>query len=319
MQVQPGRNRGVFEARTLRHAMLCREHFLLILQLERFPASKPGQFVQLQCRDLSQPEGAREVAWSQTQPPKLTQSELAEDQPLLRRPFSLAGRRDGPEGVELDIIYRVVGRGTDWLSRLKAGDRLSILGPLGNSFGIDSRRPQAALVGGGVGIPPMIYLAEALHEAGREITVFLGAQSRDLLPMNLLPGAETRPPGQPAPLLEPFAPYQTRDVLATDDGSLGRKGFVTDAMKDWLDKIPFDPSELVVYTCGPEPMMKAVANICTARSIACQVSMERSMGCGMGTCQSCICKTRAENERGWAYKLCCTDGPVFDAEKIIWS
>jgi dihydroorotate dehydrogenase electron transfer subunit len=146
----------------------------------------------------------------------------------------------------------------------------------------------------------------------------VGAQSADLLPLALVEGARAGAGGEPARLLEAFAPYGTGDVIATDDGSVGRKGFVTEALADWLAEVPFPPDQLAVYCCGPEAMMKATAELCRKAGIACQVSMERSMACGMGTCQSCICKTRADNDQGFRYSLCCTDGPVFEAQEILW-
>ena len=310
--------RGVFTARTVVNARLCREHYRLVVALDTFPATRPGQFVQVQCRDLTEPVAAGELEWSADRPPRPTQSELTGSSPLLRRPFSLAGRRDVPGGVELDIIYRVVGRGTDWLTSLAPGDPVSLLGPLGNAFSILPDRPRAVLVGGGVGIPPMLYLAEALAAAGREITVFVGAQSADLLPLTRTAGAAPAVDGEPVPCLREFAAFNTRDVVATDDGSLGCRGFVTEPLNRWLDRLEFLPGEMVVYTCGPEAMMRRVAESCLRREIDCQVSMERSMGCGMGTCQSCICKARADTDRGWAWKLCCTDGPVFNAAQLLW-
>jgi dihydroorotate dehydrogenase electron transfer subunit len=298
------------------HQSLCREHGLLTVGLTRFPPSRPGQFVQVQCRSLAEPIAAREVAWTAEHPPRFSQSELLDNEPLLRRPFSLAGRRDTDSGVELDIIYRVVGTGTRWLTGLSVGDELSVLGPLGNAFEIRGTKPAAALVGGGVGIPPMIYLAEALRAAGKDIYVFVGAQTADLLPLRVLDAPAAA--DEPAPRLAEFAAYDTRDVVATDDGSAGVHGLVTEPLEAWLDRIAFLPEDLVIYTCGPEAMMRGVAELSTRRGIACQVSMERSMACGMGTCQSCICKTVSPDEPGWAYKLCCTDGPVFRADQIIW-
>jgi dihydroorotate dehydrogenase electron transfer subunit len=314
---QAGTRRGTFVGRVIVHESLCREHGLLTVGLEGFPPSRPGQFVQVQCRSLAEPIGAREVEWTAEHPPRFSQSELLDNEPLLRRPFSLAGRRDTESGGELDIIYRVVGTGTRWLTGLAVGDEVSILGPLGNAFEISGVKPVAALVGGGVGIPPMIYLAEALRAAGKDIYVFVGAQTADLLPLRA--AAAEAPPDEPAPRLAEFSDFGTRDVVATDDGSLGVKGLVTGPLEAWLNRIEFMPDDLAIYTCGPEAMMRSVAELSARRGLACQVSMERSMGCGMGTCQSCVCKTRSPDETGWAYKLCCTDGPVFQAEQIIWS
>ncbi|MFP4355962.1 MAG: dihydroorotate dehydrogenase electron transfer subunit [Phycisphaerae bacterium] len=310
--------RGVFDAEVLINEKLCDEHWLMILRCDSFPPTQPGQFVQLTCRPQAQPVAAREVDWPEDRPPRLTQAELKGTEPLLRRPFSLAGRRNIDQGVELDIIYRVVGRGTRFLAGILPGEAASLLGPLGNRFEIRPDKPAAALVGGGVGIPPMIYLAEALGQAGRDTNVFVGAQRASLLPLQLAPGATPADDGTPRPCLSAFVGHTAGQVVATDDGSLGTRGLVTEPLTAWLDELPFGPQQLVVYCCGPEPMMRAVGEICIRRGIECQLSMERSMGCGMGTCQSCICKTKAPTQSGWAYKLCCTDGPVFQADQLIW-
>ncbi len=315
---QSGSPRGVYDAEVLANDRICRDHLLLIVRLEHFPPTRPGQFVQLQCRRASEPVAARAVDWPVDRPPRLTQPELTGTEPLLRRPFSLAGRRQIDAGVELDIIYRVVGRGTRWLAQLLPGEAVSLIGPLGNHFSIRADKPAAALVGGGVGIPPMIYLAEALDQAQRRNTVFVGAQSADLLPLQLIPGARPDPGGDATACLANFAETAEAQVVATDDGTLGVEGLVTEPLGRWLDELPFGPDQLVVYCCGPEPMMRAVAEDCLRRGIECQLSMERSMGCGMGTCQSCICKTRTEDQRGWRYQLCCTDGPVFQADQLLW-
>src|SRR5947207_1100498 len=136
---------------------LCREHFRLTLRLADYPKTQPGQFVQLACRDLERDESAIAFDRPADHPPNETFVRTA----YLRRPFSLAGRRDTRQGVELDVIHRVVGLGTDWLSRLNVGDEVSVLGPLGNRFVLPEPGQTALLVAGGVGIPPMLYLAQA--------------------------------------------------------------------------------------------------------------------------------------------------------------
>ena len=109
-----------------------------------------------------------------------------------------------------------------------------------------------------------------------------------------------------------------QESIATDDGSLGRAGFVDQAFEHWLDQAGLGAEDLVVYACGPEAMMQAVAEICLLREIECQLALERHMACGMGTCQSCVVKIRDGSDRGWSFKLCCTDGPVFDARDVVW-
>ena len=323
------RGRGQFAARVAANLPLCREHFRLVLRLEQFPATRPGQFIQIACRDLDSDYGAMpEFDWQPGVVPPDSALELEGPLALLRRPFSLAGRRDTPAGVELDIIHRVVGVGTDWMARLQVDDTVGILGPLGNAFGLPKSDGQAILVGGGVGIPPMIYLAEALH--GRRGVVFSGALTRDLLPLTVDPDAPVPTADSHAPLMNigEFSRHGIPAVISTDDGSYGFRGLVTQALERYLDERLSDPAErarAIVYTCGPEGMMKRVAEIAATRGIECQVAVERAMACGMGTCQSCCIRVRKPDSakpplagREWCYRLACTDGPVFRGADLLW-
>jgi dihydroorotate dehydrogenase electron transfer subunit len=224
--------------------------------------------------------------------------------------------------VELDIIHRVVGVGTDWMARLKEGDEVFILGPLGNQFELPRADGKAILVGGGVGIPPMIYLGEAL--AGRKAVAFCGALSRDLLPLTIQ-GTLEKDSIEPQPVIEEFSRHGIPSVVTTDDGSFGFGGFVTQALEKYLDSVlSTQHSALSIYTCGPEPMMKRVAEIAAARKIDCQIAVERAMACGMGTCQSCCIRVRKADAskplvgRDWCYRLACTDGPVFRGVDLLW-
>jgi len=313
------RRRGTFLAEVLANDKLCEEHYLLRLGLERFGPSVPGQFVQVQCRRPVPHAPSRAIAWPEGRLPAPTQPDLVRPEALLRRPFSLAGRRDRADGrVEIEILHRVVGSGTTWLEGLAPGERVSVLGPLGNGFTIRGDRPAAALVGGGVGIPPMIYLGEALSARGKDVKAFCGTRSEHLLPLRLSGPAEASALGTPALCAAEFAAHGIETAIATDDGSLGWKGFVPGALERWLGERPRAAEELVVYACGPEAMMRSVGRMCIERGIDCQLALERHMGCGMGTCQSCVFKMRADNEQGWVYRLVCADGPVFDARDVIW-
>lgn len=237
---------------------------------------------------------------------------------LLPRPFSLAGLRHVDAQSELDLIYRVVGPGTAWMAGLRDGDRVQALGPLGNHFDVPTDRTRAYLVGGGVGLPPMIWLAERLRAAGHEVIAFCGAKTRRLMAMTLTATASTDP-AEPCMAADEFARHGTAVVPATDDGSLGFKGLVSSAMAAHHAAHPCPNDRLVVYTCGPEPMMRAVARWCADRDVRCQVCMERMMACGIGTCQSCVVAIRDDTATaGYAYRLCCTDGPVFDACDVVW-
>jgi dihydroorotate dehydrogenase electron transfer subunit len=316
MTVEPPRARGQYLATLLANQPVCRDHFRLVLGAPYLPPTAPGQFIQLQCRRLDPQTSAREVAWQSGSPPTLTQPELTNREPFLRRPLSLAGRRQTPQGAELDVIYRVIGAGTGWLSRAQPGEQLSLIGPLGNAFRIGPA-PRAAIVGGGVGIPPMMYLAEALAAAGKEVVAFSGARARDLLPLELT-CQDPSPAGHPLMCVREFADLGIPSVVATDDASAGFAGVVSEALRNWLSAHLPEPAELAVYCCGPEPLMRAVSEIALSRGYACQLALERHMACGLGTCQSCVVKIRDQSPRGWAFKLCCTDGPVFDAQDVLW-
>ncbi|HEV2294216.1 MAG TPA: dihydroorotate dehydrogenase electron transfer subunit [Tepidisphaeraceae bacterium] len=349
-----GKARGQFVSTVKANLPLCREHYRLVLGVVEFPPTEPGQFVQVSCRDVREVERLeRELEWATTEPLQLTADTLLTPGAMLRRPFSLAGRRDvGGGGVELDIIHRVVGIGTDWLSRLSPGDEVGIVGPLGNQFVLPPEGATAVLVGGGVGIPPMLYLAEKL--AGRPAVAFAGALTGDLLPFTIR--ADVSPDGaNPTPAIEEFARHGISSVITTDDGSYGFRGFVTQALEQYLDQSGFGigvsgfgdnrtnpsptrhprpdtrdpkpdtPHPIAIYTCGPEPMMKRVADIAAARNIDCQIAVERAMACGMGTCQSCCIRVKKPDPqqpplvgRDWCYRLACTDGPVFHGADLLW-
>lgn len=312
--------RGQYTARVVSNRPLCREHFELALRVASFPATAPGQFVQLACNDAP-PDEPIEHEWIEGAWPRLRGVDLLHAEALLRRPFSLAGRREKPEGAELLVVHRVVGLGTDWLSRLAPGDAVGVLGPLGNRFTLPAPRGIALLVGGGVGIPPMLYLAQALAGRGRCVA-FCGATSLDLLPLTLTDDAP--PPTDPAsaaPLynVQEFARHGIPAVLSTDDGSYGFRGYVTDALERYLDvwiSAPADRALTTIYACGPEPMLKRVQQVALSRGLRCEIAVERAMACGMGTCQSCC--IRVGDERAWAYRLACTDGPIFDAARLLW-
>lgn len=309
---------------------LCREHYKLVLRLDQFPATEPGVFVQVSCRDVALTTDEEPIHdWQPGERLTFRDPDLLSPLAMLRRPFSLAGRRDlAGGGVELELIHRVVGIGTDWLSKLSAGDRVDVLGPLGNQFTLPADDGIALLVGGGVGIPPMLYLASRL--VGRKAVAFCGALSRDLLPLTITQDAPAPADGAIQPLynIREFAQHGLAAVITTDDGSYGFRGFVTQALEQYLDRYITDNADrnrAVIYTCGPEGMMKAVAAIAIRRNIACQVAVERAMACGMGTCQSCCIRVKKPDPAApplpgsdWCYRLACTDGPVFAADQLLW-
>jgi dihydroorotate dehydrogenase electron transfer subunit len=321
-----GRQRGQFEAIVKANVFVCREHYRLVLRVNAFPTTEPGQFVQVACRDLGDNfSEISEFDWNPGEALKLQAAELMSPLAMLRRPFSLAGRREVAGGIELELIHRVVGVGTDWLSRLQTGDSVFVLGPLGNKFELPPKHGIALMVGGGVGIPPMMYLAEKLQ--GRKAVAFAGALTRDLLALTITEDAPPPTAYDVDPLynITEFSRFGIPAIITTDDGSYGFRGFITQALEIYLDKYFKGNIDPVIYTCGPEPMMKRVADIAASRGLACQIAVERAMACGMGTCQSCCIKVKKTDPvlppmagRDWAYRLACTDGPVFLAKDLLW-
>lgn len=215
----------------------------------------------------------------------------AGNDPLLRRPFSIHQTDD--EGL-LQVYFKIVGRGTEMLAAVGEGAEVSILGPLGRGF--RAAESPACLVGGGLGIAPLLFLARKLSQSEREHTrdtIILGGRSR----------------GEVEPLVKDFEEFGMTVVTTTDDGSYGRRGFVTAA----LSALAL-PSPCTVYSCGPEPMMAGLSVLCRARGYSCQVSVESVMACGMGACLGCSRPTR-----NGGYVHVCVDGPVFDAEEMLWN
>ncbi len=275
-----------------------------------FAQAKAGQFVQLACRDLGN---------------------LRCPTPLLRRPFSIAGIEREGEQLHLEILYRVRGPGTNWLAHRSEGETINLLGPLGNGFTLP-RDPdrRAILVGGGVGLPPMFFLADKLAEAGfRKIVAFAGARSRNhFIGTVCLDSFNAVEPLKLQPVLEQFNRSGTGCILATDDGSCGYHGFVVDALDQYLTSSE-ELSDIDLYACGPDGMLRAISVVAEKYDLPCQVCMEAYMSCGIGLCQSCVVQvrslphTQAELEHATRtdkpqYKLVCTNGPVFDSKSIVW-
>ena len=219
--------------------------------------------------------------------------------PLLRRPFSLLGLiREQDRVTGFELLFKVVGQGTDQLSRCREGDRLSVIGPLGNAFGVPQECRQLILVAGGIGVPPIRFLAQSLldQDGGLErCLVFIGGRTQE----DLVCITEFDLPGF---LLD----------VSTDDGSQGNMGVVTRGLEQALDAGPAD----LICACGPHGMLRAVAAIAKQRQIPCQVSIEAMMACGMGACLGCAVAVTDDDAR---YRHVCMDGPVFDADRLDWS
>ena len=198
---------------------------------------------------------------------------------FLRRPISIC---DWDE-KGMTIIYKVVGKGTEQMSGMKAGDTLDVLVGLGNGFDVSKCGDKTLVIGGGVGVPPMYGLAKALQAAGKTPVAILGFNKKEELFY-----------------AEEFKALGVETVITTVDGSCGVKGFVTDAL----------PADYDYFcTCGPGPMLKAVYNASATSGL---LSFEERMGCGFGACMGCSCKTKYGNKR------ICKDGPVLEKEEIIW-
>ena len=209
----------------------------------------------------------------------------------LRRPFSVFDADDG----KVIILYKTVGRGTAALNLVKTGDTVNVLGPLGHGFPTDCRGT-ALLVGGGYGIAPLHFLAKALKASGHDsVEVFIGGRtSNDLL------------------AVDRFRALGISVHLATNDGSEGVKGLVTDPLDDVLAGLREAGRAFELFACGPDPMLKAVALRATGTGSRGWISMDRHMICGVGACYACIQKTVRGNSR------CCIEGPVFRAEDLVW-
>ena len=198
---------------------------------------------------------------------------------FLRRPISV----NDCVGNELTLIYKVVGKGTEQMAKMVAGQTLDVLTGLGNGYDLSKAGNHPLLIGGGVGVPPLYMLARQLREAGKEVTVILGFNT-----------------GNEVFCEEDFKALGCDTYVTTVDGSYGVKGFVTNALPE---------SYTHFYTCGPEPMLKAVYKATVTDG---QFSFEERMGCGFGACMGCSCKTVTGNKR------ICKEGPVLTKEDIIW-
>lgn len=205
----------------------------------------------------------------------------------LRRPISIC--EISKENGALRIVFEIRGEGTEWLAGRKAGDELDILGPLGNGFTLCDCE-KAIFVGGGIGVPPLL---EGCKAYGVKATAILGFRNKD------------------AVILErDFTDVCDNVYVTTDDGSYGTKGFVTDVLKDCIEQ------GAAVFACGPKPMLKGVAMLAKEAGAECQVSLEERMGCGIGACLVCACKTKEKD--GEHMRHVCKNGPVFPAEEVVW-
>lgn len=237
---------------------------LTIQTKEIAAAAKAGQFVSVYSNDASK---------------------------LLPRPISLCGidRKTGT----LRLVYRVTGEhtGTEEFSRLQAGDTMKIMGPLGNGFTVEKGR-KAFLIGGGIGVPPMLQLAKEMKDVGENFQIVMGYRDAGTF------------------LLDEFK-EQGESFVATEDGSVGTKGNVLDAIRE--NHLDAD----VIYACGPTPMLRALKAYAEEQNMTCYVSMEERMACGIGACLACVCNsTEKDAHSNVKNKRICKEGPVFNAKEV---
>ena len=211
---------------------------------------------------------------------------------LLRRPISICDARwEGGEEL-LRIVFEVRGEGTAWLAQRQAGDTLDVMGPLGNGFSHQGKN--IILVGGGIGVPPMLGCARAFADEGACVHAVLGARDKD----HML-------------LTEEFRTWCASVTVATDDGSVGIHGYVDGQARALLEQ---GETFSDILACGPKPMLKSVAKVAEEFGVPCQVSMEERMGCGVGACLVCACDMKDGSR-----KHVCKDGPVFDSREVDWN
>jgi dihydroorotate dehydrogenase electron transfer subunit len=218
-------------------------------------------------------------------------------QEFLRRPFGIMSV-DPSQGT-FQIGIQIKGSGTAQLAELKPDDTVSVLGPLGHGFDLDDC-DQVITVGGGTGVFPLLYVQAAAKKAGKAGYAVCGFRSvRDAI------------------LVDDFRGLAIQSVMASDQGGLDIHGHAGQALEALLTDLNVT-SSTAILTCGPKIMMQTVATIAQSHGIACQVSLEERMGCGIGICLVCVCKIKSEGETEISHQRCCVEGPVFKAEEVIW-
>ncbi len=262
---------------------------------DAFGKTIPGQFAEVDLSKTALPS------------PKVISPELKDKlgrKIILRRPFSFCDIVVDGGKTTAEMLYRVVGPATLRMTTLKAGNSVSVIGPLGNGFSVPEDKKLAVLVAGGMGSPPVQHLANVLarNYPDFEVIAIAGAKTKEKLPFDT----------------DNFSKCWTKCVITTDDGSAGQAGFVTVPLEKFLDENQKQKDQIIIYGCGPEEMLAKVADIANSRGIDCQISMERMMACGFGICQGCAVECKLEGSNETTYKMCCTDGPVFDSKEIVF-
>ena len=257
----------LFKASIVENKQIIKNHFLLTLHpSSKIKRPKPGTFLMLSVNSGLDP--------------------------LLKRPISIHSWLGG----DFQLLYRVVGKGTDILSRRKPGDILEVLGPLGNGFSVTKKQSHNILIAGGLGIAPIFGLAEALVSSLKTAPLlFYGARTKkEVLCLDKIQSLGIDP------------------VIATDDGTFGRKGNIVSVLKKYLTQNAKLKTQNSIYACGPEPMLKAISDFAVKNGIKGFISLEKHMACGVGTCLGCVVSTAK------GYKRVCKEGPVFPVDEIVW-
>ena len=213
--------------------------------------------------------------------------------PFLRRPISIYNL-DKENGV-LEFIFQVKGKGTELLAKKKEGDKIDIIGPLGNGTFKFEEYKNIAVIGGGIGIFPLYELSKQAKNAGKKVYTYLGFRNKDLVTLE-----------------KEFEDVSTTLTITTDDGSYKNSGFAINYLKNDLEKNNID----CIYACGPLPMLKAVKKLAEEKEIPCQISLEEKMGCGMGVCLGCAVRTATSTDDNPQYLHVCKAGPVFNSKMV---
>ncbi len=258
----------LFKAKVIENRQLIKGHFILTLYPEsKIKQPKPGNFFMVSVYDGLDP--------------------------LLKRPISIHRLL----GTDFQLLYRVAGKGTKILSEKKPGDKLEVLGPIGNGFPVKKTPRKTILVAGGIGIAPIFALAESLVNSKHKDVplLYYGARTKnEVLCIDKLNALGIEP------------------IIATDDGSLGKKGNIINVLKRHLTRDASLAASHEIFSCGPGPMLKALSEVAVKNSIECHVALEQNMACGVGTCLGCIVNTTKGQKR------VCKEGPVFPARDIVW-
>ena len=321
--------------KVLTNEELCPNHYLITLEIKKNDKIDPlpGQFFHIICdpdceKTKTTNERERGYALTLRRPfsvhgihyvnfdrrmlatPTITPYEIRE---VIRRPVS-----------KIDILYKIVGKGTESLSRVIPGKWIDVIGPVGNAFNIENVKT-AVIIAGGIGVAPLVALAERLRYLDSQVYLYFGALRKDiLLPILIRPDSivelgYANGSREFADVIDnEFKKIGTARVkLCTDDGSLGEKGLVTDILEKDLTLGNLPRENITIFACGPSKMMEAVSHIALKNKFPCQVLLEQRMACGIGACLSCTCHVRGENGK-MERKRVCIDGPVFNSRDIIW-